>query len=161
MSAFLLKSLLDGFLSDTSMLGMMSIEIIENVGVALAVFTFVFSGVAVFFSNKRRLKKSGYRLWNKKTSRQLLFYLLGSIVAIALMIYLKSIGYSVYLGISFLLFVAGILIVQNTQKKKPLYLLAFVSLGLAALSYFIPSYWYSSLLIMGAAFIVYGIMIRE
>jgi hypothetical protein len=160
-SAFVLKSLLDGFLSDTSMLGMMSIEIIEGVGLGLVVFIFVFSGLAVFFSNRRRLKKSGVRVWNKKTSVHLITYIVWCVAAVLLMIYQKADGYSMYLAISFLFFVGGILITLNTQKKKPLYLLAAISLALAVLSYFIPSYWYSALLIMGIAFVVYGIMIRE
>jgi hypothetical protein len=160
-SAFLLKSLLDGFLSDTSMLGMMSIQIIEGVGLGLVLFLFVFSGLAVFFSNRRRLKKSGYKIWNKKTSSHLLLYVVISIAGIAVMLYQKWEGYSMYLAITFLLFVGALLMVLNTQKKRPLYLLTGISLALAVLSYFIPSYWYSSLLIMGAAFIVYGIMIRE
>ena len=143
------------------MLGMMSIEIIEVVGLALLLFVFAFSGSAVFFSNRRRLKKAGHGMWNKKTSRQLLFYILWSVLAILFMIYQKYGGYSMYLAISFLIFVGGALILLNTQRKKPLYLLAGISLALAAISYFIPSYWYSSLLIMGISFVVYGIMIKK
>jgi threonine/homoserine efflux transporter RhtA len=160
-SAFLLKSLLDGFLSDVSMLGMMSIEIIETVGFALVLFVFVFSGIAVFFSSRRRLKKSGFKLWNKKTWTHLAIYVLWCVTGIALLFYQKADGYSMYLAISFLFMLGLTLALLNSQRKKPLYLLAVMSIGLAVISYLIPSYWYSSLLIMGGAFIVYGIMIRK
>lgn len=160
-AAFLLKSLLDGFLSDVSMLGMMSIEIIESVGLFLVIFLILFSGLAIFFSSRRQARKSGVRIWNKKSVKQLVFFYLLAIVSIFVMLFTKANGYSMYLGVFFLFFVGFILASLNTKKKKPLYLLAAISIGLAALSYFIPTYWYSSLLILGIAFVVYGIMIRK
>ena len=161
LAAFIIKSLLDGFLSDVSMLGMMSIQIIEGVGLYLVIFFVILSGLAVFFSSRRRMRKSGYKIWNKKSVRQLVSYYVSAIAAIIILMSIKSSGYSMYLGVSFLFLLGSILVSINTEKKKPLYLLAAVSLGLAALSYFIPTYWYSSLLIMGISFVVYGIMIRK
>jgi hypothetical protein len=158
---FILKSLLDGFLSDVSMLGMMSIEIIE-----LAAFIFIslfilLSGLAVLFSNRRRTRRAGYKLMNKKTFRQFAFYLGWTLPAFLIIYSIANGGYSMFAGVSFLFLLGTILIGLNSSKKKALYILSGLSIGLAVISYLIPSYWYSSILIMGGAFIVYGIMIRK
>ena len=159
--AFVLKSLLDGFLSDTSMLGMMSIQIIEGVGLVLTILFVVLSGFAVFFSNRRKLKKMETSLWNKASKKQALYYFGLSSILIAILVLLKTLGFSVSLGIAFLLSVGVALIALNLQQKKSLYLIAALAIGLAALSFIIPTYWYSSLLIVGASFIVYGIIVKK
>jgi len=158
---FLFKSLFDGFLSDTSMLGMISIEIIELAASLFIILFFLLSGFAVLFSSRRLAKKSGYKLWNKKTFRQFTFYFGWSFPAYVILYILANGGYSIYLGVSLLFLIGMILIGLNTAKKKSMYLLAGLSIGLAIISYLIPSYWYSSLMILGGAFIVYGIMIKK
>ena len=158
---FILKSLLDGFLSDVSMLGMMSVEIIELVALLLIVLFILLSGLAVLFSNRRRTRRAGHKLMNKKTFRQFAFYMGWTLPAFLILYTIANGGHSMFSGVSFLFLLGVILIGLNTSKKKPLYLLASLSIGLALISFLIPSYWYSSLLILGGAFIVYGIMIRK
>ena len=46
---YALRSMLDGFLLETSMLGMMSIEIIELTGLSFTILFAILSGTAVFF----------------------------------------------------------------------------------------------------------------
>lgn len=158
---FIFKSLFDGFLSDVSMLGMMSIEIIELMATVFIVLFIMLSGFAIFFSSRRLARKSGYKLMNKKTFRQFAFYVSTSFPAFIVLYFLASGGYSMYIGIAMLLFFGLILLGLNSQKKKPMFLLAGLSLLLAIISFLIPTYWYSSLMIMGGAFIVYGIMIKK
>lgn len=158
---FIFKSLFDGFLSDVSLLGMMSIEIIELAATVFIVLLIALSGLAIFFSSRRLARRSGYKLMNKQTFRQFAFYLGFTLPAFLILYSIVGGGYSIYAGVSFLFLMGTILIILNSTKKKPLYLLAGLSIGLALISYLIPTYWYSSLMIMGGAFIVYGIMIRK
>lgn len=158
---FLFKSLFDGFLSDVSLLGMMSIEIIEIAAIAFITLLISLSGLAVFFSSRRLAKRSGYKLMNKKTFRQFAFYLGWTLPAFLILYTTANAGHSMYVGVAFLFLLGTILIVLNSGKKKPLYLLGVISLVLAIISYIIPTYWYSSLMIMGGAFFVYGVMIRK
>ena len=159
--AYILKNMIDGFLSDTSMLGMMSIEIIEGAGLTFLVLFFLLSGFAIFFSSRRSAKKSGVKMWNKSTRMQMINFALLCVAAVAFLFFQKNFGYSSYLGISFLFYLGAILIILNAQKRKPLYLLALISLVLALISYLIPTYWYPSINIMGMGFVVYGIMIKK
>ena len=159
--SFIFKSLLDAFLSDVSMLGMMSIEIIEWMGSVLFFLFILLSGMAVLFSSKRLAKRSGYLLMNQKTQKQCVFYLSNSLIAFFALYALMYFGYSMYVGIGILLSMGLILLILNSQKKKAMYLLAATSLLLALISYLIPNYWYSSFMIMGVAFIVYGMIHRK
>ena len=58
--AYLTKQILSGFISDSSMLGMMSIEIVEVMLISLGIFFVIFSYFALFFSSRRTCRKSFY-----------------------------------------------------------------------------------------------------
>lgn len=158
---FLFKSLFDGFLSDVSLLGMMSVEIVEFSAIAFILLLILLSGLAVLFSSRRITKRSGYKLMNKKSFRQFAFYLGWTLPSFLILYTTAYSGHSMYVGVAFLFLLGTILIVLNSNKKRPLYLLAVTSLSLGMISYLIPTYWYSSLMIMGGAFFVYGIMIKK
>ncbi len=158
---FILKSLLDGFLSDVSMLGMMSIEIIESVGFSLIVLLILLSATALFFSSRRTMRKAGFKLWNKISRKQFIIYFVASFALLFGLSFLKSLGFSNFLGPLFLLSFGIILLISNAKRKKTHLLLSGISAILAVLVFLIPSYWYSAILILGAALIVYGIMIRK
>jgi hypothetical protein len=143
------------------MLGMMSIEIIEIVGLSLAILFVILSGFAVYFSNRRRLKTSENNLWNKASKKQAALFVGISILFLGILYGLKLFGFSAYLGVAFLLSVGLALILLNSSREKSMYLLAILCLSLAILTLLIPSYWYSALLIAGVGFIVYGIIIKK
>ena len=143
------------------MLGMMSIEIIELAAVVFIVLFILLSGLAVLFSSRRRVRRSGHKLMNKKSFRQFAIYLGGTLPSFLILYTMANGGYSMFTGVSFLFLLGAILIGLNPSKKKPLYLLSGLSIGLALISFLIPSYWYSSVMIMGGAFIVHGIMFRK
>ena len=159
--AYVLKSLLDGFLSDVSLLGMMSIEVIETVGLSVLTLFILLSGLAVFFSNRRRFRKLGEKVWNKDSKSKMMEYYVLSILGFVLLFALKNSSFSMYLPTAFLAYLALMLVGLNRKRKKPLILLASISLLLGILSFLIPSYWYSSFLIVGIGFVLYGIMIRK
>jgi len=158
---FILKSLLDGFLSDVSLLGMMSIQIIESVGFSFVVLLILLSAAALFFSNRRSSRKSGHEVWNKSTKKQFLIYFALTILLIIILFFLRSLGYSNYLGPLFLVGFGIVLFISNPKRKRAHLLLTGICIVLAALVFLIPSYWYSAILILGASLIVYGIMIRK
>lgn len=158
---FLFKSLLDGFLSDVSMLGMMSIQIIESVGSFFVILLILLSATALFFSNRRSSRRVGIEVWNKVSRKQLLIYFTVSILLFIVLFALKSLGYSNYLGPLFLLSFGSILFISNPKRKKAHLLLTGISTVLAVLVFLIPSYWYSAILILGGSLVVYGIMVRK
>ncbi|TVZ56945.1 hypothetical protein OD91_2249 [Lutibacter sp. Hel_I_33_5] len=160
LAAYAIKYFGDGFLNDENPVAFMSIEILEILGVVLLIFVFIFSTLALFFSGRRNARKEGYFLWNKKTKVQRNTYLLLSFIFIIVFSFINNISDSNFITPFFLIFYAVFTTVLNTSKNKNIYLIALLCLLLAIIVFLIPTYWYSSLLILGVAHIVNGIISR-
>ncbi|MBL4605704.1 MAG: hypothetical protein JKY02_08620 [Flavobacteriaceae bacterium] len=161
LGAYLLKSSLQNFIADEDPMGMMSIEIIEILQVAIIILVVLFSSLALLFSGKRQARKFQYRLWNKKTKQYFWIYFIAIIVGILLLNFIVSSGNITFLAPIFLVYYALFLSVLNSTREKTLYLISGISILLAFLVYIIPTYWYSALLILGASHIVYGLINRR
>ncbi|MFD2566347.1 hypothetical protein [Pseudotenacibaculum haliotis] len=161
LGAYLIKSSLLGFISDVSLMGMMSIQIIEIMSISVVILVFLFSSLAIYFSSRRNARRSGHKVWNAKSKKHFWLYFLLISVGIILLKIIENLGSIHYLTPAFLIYFSAVLFLLNTKKKKPYYILAGINLFLAALVLLIPSYWYSALTITGAGFLVYGIMVRK
>lgn len=161
LGAYILKSSLQGFISDGSLMGMMSIQIIEVLGLSVLLLVFLFSTLAVFYSSRRNSRRSGFKVWNANSKKHFWFYLILIILGIILLSILNGLGYTVFLAPAFLLYLGLILAFLNKKKQQPYYLLASISAFLSLLVFMIPSYWYSALLIVGVGFLAYGIVVRK
>lgn len=158
---YALRSMLDGFLLETSMLGMMSIEIIELTGLSFTILFAILSGTAVFFSCRRNCRKNHIKVWNTPTKRQALLYLTCTMIFIVAMLLSSSLGLSHFLSPIFLSAIGIILLVLNKNRTQAPWLMTVLALALAMLTIFIPMYWYSALLILGIAFVVYGMTVKK
>ena len=158
---YALRSMLDGFLLETSMLGMMSIEIIELTGLSFTILFAILSGTAVFFSCRRNCRKNHIKVWNTPTKRQALLYLKCTMIFIVAMLLSSSLGLSHFLSPIFLSAIGIILLVLNKKRTQAPWLMTVLALALAMLTIFIPMYWYSALLILGIAFVVYGMTVKK
>ena len=158
---YALRSMLDGFLLETSMLGMMSIEIIELTGLSFTILFAILSGTAVFFSCRRNCRKNYIKVWNTPTKRQALLYLTCTMIFIVAMLLSSSLGLSHFLSPIFLSAIGIILLVLNKNRTQAPWLMTVLALALAMLTIFIPMYWYSALLILGIAFVVYGMTVKK
>ena len=158
---YALRSMLDGFLLETSMLGMMSIEIIELTGLSFTILFAILSGTAVFFSCRRNCRKNHIKVWNTPTKRQALLYLTCTMIFIVAMLLSSSLGLSHFLSPIFLSAIGIILLVFNKKRTQAPWLMTVLALALAMLTIFIPMYWYWALLILGTAFVVYGMTVKK
>ena len=158
---YALRSMLDGFLLETSMLGMMSIEIIELTGLSFTILFAILSGTAVFFSCRRNCRKNHIKVWNTPTKRQAMLYLTCTMIFIVAMLLSSSLGLSHFLSPIFLSAIGIILLVLNKKRTQAPWLMTVLALALAMLTIFIPMYWYSALLILGIAFVVYGMTVKK
>lgn len=159
--AYLIKNLLEGFLSDSSLLAMMSIEIIEFQITGLGFVFVIFSYFALFFSSRRTCRKNNQKFWSKPTKATFwITFVLTIVVAFALS-YFNSTGFSIQLVSIFFLLYGIYLIFFNFRKKKQLRLFGIICLALAVLTFLIPTYWYNALLIIGVSHIVYGLIVKR
>ncbi|MGK0326162.1 MAG: hypothetical protein ACJA2M_000724 [Polaribacter sp.] len=160
-AGYLIKTILDGFLIDDNPFGMLSIEIIEVFIIVIAFFVFLFSSLALFFSGKRNAKKLQYLLWNGKTKAAFRKYILGILILFISTISLMNQGFIDYLTPTFLIIYGALLFVLGSKEKKSLLILTGLSVLLAIMCILIPTYWYSSLSILGIAHITYGVVVKN
>ena len=160
-AAYGIQFILDGFLIDGNVMGMMSVEIIEVLIIVIVFFLFLFSSLALFFKGKRVAKKFHYKLWNGKTKAIFWKYLIGNLLLFCVLLLLLNKGHVNYITPSFLLFYGILLFLLKNKKRKDLLILSLISILLAILCILIPTYWYSSLCILGIAHISFGIVVRK
>lgn len=161
LAGYLIKTILDGFLVNDNPMEMMSAEIIEVLVITLAGLVFIFSSFALFFSGKRNSKRFQFKLWNGKTKAAFTKYFLSALVIFIVLILLMNQGFIDYITPAFLILYAFLLFLFKNKERKNLLILSGICLLLAVLCFLIPSYWYSSLSILGIAHITYGVVVRN
>ncbi|WP_288955388.1 hypothetical protein [uncultured Polaribacter sp.] len=160
LGSYVIKTLLDGFLIDDNPAGMMSVEIIEFLVIGIALFVFLFSSLALFFAGRRNSKRFQYKLWNGKTIAAFFKYFIGFVIMLIVLVIIKNQGFIDYLTPTFLVLYGILLFVFKNKERKQLLVLSGLCLLLALMCILIPSYWYSSLSILGVAHITYGVVVK-
>ncbi len=160
MAAYSIKNILDGFLIENNLFETSSTELTEVFVIVITFFTFLLSGLALYFKGKRKAKKMDYKLWNIKTKKLFWLMFLSFTGIFILLLVLFNLGFIDILTPTFLLLYGLLIFLNKNKKRKDLLVLTGVCLLLGILTILIPSYWYSSLFILGIAHITYGITIR-
>ena len=161
LAALAIKKMLDGFLIDDNPLGMFSAENMEVFLIIIAVFTFIFSSLALFFKGRRASRIFQHKLWNGKTKTAFWIYLVGFSVILSVLILLMKQGFIDYITPSFLILYGILLFIFKNKERKNLLILSGICLLLAVICFLIPTYWYSSLSILGIAHITYGVVVKN
>ncbi|MGK0413722.1 MAG: hypothetical protein ACJA1B_001930 [Polaribacter sp.] len=158
LAGYLIKNILDGFLIDDNTMGMLSAEIIEVLLIFIVVLTFLFSSLAIYFKSRRRSKNLNDTLWNPKTKTTFWIYILSFLGIFTISIFLMKQGFIDYIVPVFLILYAILVFVLKNKKDKSILIISSICLLLAALCFLIPTYWYSSLVILGITHITFGIV---
>ena len=159
-AGYAINTILNGFLIDDNPMGMLSVEIIEILIISIILFVFIFSSLALFFKGKRLAKKNNYKLWNTETKNSFRTYIIGIVIIIISLFVLNNLGLIDYLTpISLILYGILLFILKNKERKNIL-ILSCLTIFLAIICILIPSYWYSSLSILGIAHIAYGVAVK-
>ena len=120
-------------------------------------FLFVISSVSILFSSLNKAKSTKYIFWNKKTKVALYKLITINLLLLITLYFFYIEDFSSKFTTAFLLIYAILIVFVNNKKNKKLYLLAGLCCMLAAICFLIPSYWVSSITIMGVAHIAFGI----
>ena len=159
-AAFFIKSILEGFLIDDNPLGMLSAEIVEVLIISITILTLLFSSLALYFKGRRTAKKFQFKLFNKTTKTALITYLFSFTILLVILVIMMNLGYINNITPVFLIFYALILFLFKNKERKKLLLISGICLLLAVICFLIPTYWYSSLFILGIAHITYGVVVK-
>lgn len=158
-AAYAIKSILDGFLdkhfSDFSFKENSVILI-----TALVSLAFLFSSSALFYNGKRTAKKQQVQLWNEASKSNLYKYTSSFLILFLTLYFLSKQGHTAYLTPIFLVIYATILFLFKQKEGRELLIMSGVCILFAIICFLIPSYWYSSLFILGVAHITYGVVVK-
>ena len=158
--AYLIKSILDGFLIDNHLTGMFSVEIIEYVALAILLLVFVFSSLALVFAGRRVAKRHQFKLWNAKTKKTAFRYLFLIAFSASMLIFLMNVGLINLITPTFLVAYGLILYLLRNDYRKKRFFLSGLAFALGVLCYFVPGYWSSAISILGIAHMAYGIVVN-
>lgn len=157
-TAYVIKNILDGFLIDDNPAGMLSVEIIEMLIIGLVFFTLLLSSFALYFKGRRASKKYHHTLWNGKTKTAFWKYIIVFLIIFITLFLLMKQGFIDFITPVFLILYGILLLFFRNKNRKNLIILTLISILLAVVCFVIPSYWYSSLFILGIAHITYGVI---
>ena len=161
LASYFIKTILEGFLIDDNPFGMLSAEILEIFILVIAFFLFLFSSLALFFKGRRNAKKNQLKLFNTTTKTAFFKYLISFLVLFLILFFLMKLGYIDLITPSFLIIYALILFLFKEKESKNLLIISGICILLAVICFLIPSYWYSSLFILGVAHITYGVVVKS
>lgn len=159
LAAFAIETLLLDFL-DADTLGLSSET---NLVIAIATITFfalLFSFFALFFRGKRNAKEEQLQLWNQKSVATFWIILIAFLSIYGLLFLVYNQNFEDYITPTFLIFYGLLLFVFHQKERKNLLIISGICLFLAIICFMIPTYWYSSLVILGLAHITYGVVVK-
>ena len=158
--AYLIKGVLNGFLIDDSPLGMLSLEIIEIFLLGILLFVFIFSNITIIIAGRKVAKKDRFKLWNTKTKNIAFKYLLILTLIFIILNLLINAGLINYLTPALLIQYGLLLYLLKNKGRKQILIISGLAVFLALICFLIPSYWYSSVSILGIAHIAYGVVVK-
>lgn len=159
LASYLIKSSLDGYVLDGFSGNELSTKQISLFIRLLVFLTFLFSGLTLYFFGQQRSKRAKQSLWNNKTKPEFLKFLIVFLILFVLLYVLHTKNVNEYLGPVFLAGFGFHHLLQTPIRKEKLLIPALCFL-LSAICLVIPSYWYPSLLMLGIAYITYGVAVK-
>jgi hypothetical protein len=152
---FAIRNILKTFTKDTSFLRIITTQNVHYFIFLIIILVFIASTITFYISEKRSTKN--LNLWNLKTNKLTLRMML----ILATIILLFSKGFVHLITPIFLVFYGVILFILKNKEDKNLLIIVGICLFLGLICFLIPSYWYSSLSLLGIAHITYGIVVKD
>jgi hypothetical protein len=158
---YAIKYVLDTFLVDDTTLETVSFKAIQLLILLLSLLVLIAASLTIYFKAKKTSKKLDNMLWNVNTKTVFKKFSIGVLVIIFTLFFLVKLAFFNYLAPVFLLFYGVLLFFLKNKNRKDFLILSFLSIVLGVLCFLIPTYWYSSLSILGIAHITYGVVVKN
>lgn len=159
--SYVLKTILDKFLLENKTLETLSNRGIELIIISVILLIFIISTFTIYNRGKKNSEKLKYNSLNVASKNAIKKYLIGFLIMTITLLFLFKFDFNNYITPIFLIFYGFLLYFLKNNKRKDFLMLAGLSVLLGALCFLIPSYWYSSLTILGIAHITYGVVVKE
>ena len=158
LTAFIIRLTINGFTTEASPFGFLTVNYLEYFIVMATIFAFLFSLLALFFGNRKHQRKIGFKIWNRNSKKSifLLFYLFLALYFIEF--YLLRIGEEAFIIPAFLISYGLILLILNQSKSKALYIFSMISIAIGFIPLFINGFGFYSLFIFGASHYMWSLV---
>lgn len=157
LGSFLIQTVIEGFHTDASPFGFLTVNYFEGVVFIISLLVFLFSLLALFFGNRRHARKIGIKVWNKNSRKSFWVLILLISFVYTILIYELRIGEEQFIIPTFLMGYGFILLLVNYSKSKEVYYLTMTSFALGFLPLLYPNYGFNSLFIFGVAHFILGL----
>ncbi|WP_341220922.1 hypothetical protein [Polaribacter atrinae] len=161
LAGFFIETVLKSSLIEENPLTNLVSDNIETSIIVIVLLVFLFSSLTLFFTGKRNAKKLQVQLWNDQTKIALKKYMLAFVVIITSLLILINLGLIEYITPTFLILYGLLLFLVKNKGQQNLLYLASLSVFLAVICFLIPTYWASSISILGIAHVAYGVVVKE
>ncbi|RCS28201.1 hypothetical protein DUT90_02540 [Polaribacter sp. WD7] len=127
--------------------------------IVLILFTVLLCcSLTLFIFAKKLAKERQVLLYNISSKKTVTIYTIGIILLFLSSLMLFQYQYFEYVTPVFLLLYALWLLVMKNKLRKDFKMISILCFFLAIICFLIPSYWYSSLSLLGIAHITYGVI---
>ncbi len=161
LGTYLLEEILIGFLTDGNPLNLIaSPQIIEILFFTVSSFVWLFSSLAFYYAGRRNAKKNHTQLWNSSTKKNSQKYIISVLLIFIVLGFFTNAGLIDFLTPIFLILYSFLVLLLRGSKHRNNLILIVIPLFLSLICFFIPSYWYNALTILGITHIAYGIVVK-
>ena len=161
LASLLINTIISGFTTEASPFGFLTVNYLELFIFSITLLGTIFSLLALFFGNRKYLRKIGYKVWNKNSKKMM--WLLLSIITLIYIIefYLLRIGQEIFIIPTFIISYGIILLFLNHSKIVLLYLLSMVCFLIGFIPLFVDDFGFYTLIIFGIAHYTFAFLKRE
>ncbi|WP_347174158.1 hypothetical protein [Polaribacter uvawellassae] len=155
--ALLIKTTIEGFSTDASPFGFLTVNFLEGFIVIITVLIVLFSMLALFFGNRRFQRKIGNKVWNRNSKKSILFLIVLIALLYLVLFYLLRIGEEQFIIPAFLIGYGCILMILNFSKSIPLYYFSMICVLLGIIALYTNGINFYLLMSLGISHIFYGL----
>ncbi|WP_409233100.1 hypothetical protein [Polaribacter gochangensis] len=159
--ALLIKTTIEGFSTDSSPFGFLTVNFLEGLIVIITVLVVLFSMLALFFGNRRLQRKIGNKIWNQNSKTSILFLIILITLLYFIEFYFLRIGEEQFLIPAFLIGYGCILMILNFSKSIVLYYFSMFCFLLGIITLNTNGMNFHLLMSLGVAHIFYGFFTRK
>jgi len=156
LATLIIKLTIEGFTTEASPFGFLTVNYLESFIVIITVLTFLFSLLALFFGNRKHQRKIGFKLWNRNSKKSLLLVITFVALLYFIEFYLLRIGEEQFIIPTFLIGYGIILMSLNFSRSKMLFIFSMISICIGFIPLFVEGFGFYSLFTLGISHYVFS-----
>ena len=157
---FLIKTTLNGFITDSSPFGFLTVNYLEGLIFIITFFGVLLSLFALFFGNRKYQRKIGNKVWNKNSKKMMWLLLALTTALYEVEFYLLRSGEEAFIIPTFIIGYGLTFLILNFSRIISLYQFSIICFLIGFIPLFIDDFGFYTLFILGIAHYVFAFLNR-